>query len=78
MIWLLFIFQKVKQNLAFTLAMLAESMTNDATIVIVGENKGGIKSAEKLSKLPLDYCHKADAARHCLMYIGKFKPHFPF
>ncbi|AZQ85832.1 methyltransferase domain-containing protein [Colwellia sp. Arc7-635] len=70
-------FPKSKAEFAFTLAMLAESMTEDATIVIVGENKGGIKSAEKLSKTYLEYCHSADAARHCLMYIAKFIPNIP-
>lgn len=70
-------FPKSKAEFSFTLAMLAESMTEDATIIMVGENKGGIKSAAKLSAEYLDFCNKADAARHCLMYIGKFKPSLP-
>jgi len=70
-------FPKSKAEFAFTLAMLANSMTEDATIVIVGENKGGVKSADKLGKDYLDYCNKADAARHCLMYIAKFKASLP-
>jgi len=70
-------FPKSKAEFSFTLAMLAESMTDDATIVIVGENKGGIKSADKLSIDYLEYCNKADAARHCLMFIGHFKASLP-
>jgi len=70
-------FPKSKAEFSFTLAMLAESMSENATIIIVGENKAGVKSAEKLSKDYLDFCHKVDAARHCLMYIGKFKTLLP-
>lgn len=66
-------FPKSKAEFGFTLAMLAESMTEDASVVIVGENKGGIKSANKLAKDYLDFCNKVDAARHCLLYVGKFK-----
>ncbi len=70
-------FPKSKAEFSFSLAMLAESMATDATIIIVGENKGGIKSADKLAKDFFDYCNKADSARHCLMYIGKFKTTIP-
>lgn len=72
-------FPKSKAEFTFTLAMIAESMSEDATIIIVGENKGGIKSAEKLSSDYLEFCNKVDSARHCLMYIGQFTasiPHF--
>ena len=70
-------FPKSKAEFSFILAMLAESMTEDATIVIIGENKGGVKSAEKLGSEYLEYCHKVDSARHCLLYIGKFNPSLP-
>jgi|TARA_R110001583_G_scaffold47817_2_gene149783 16S rRNA (guanine1207-N2)-methyltransferase len=70
-------FPKSKAEFGFTLAMLAESMTEDATIVIVGENKSGVKSAEKLGADYLEYCNKVDTARHCLMLIAKFKPLLP-
>ena len=70
-------FPKSKAEFAFTLAMLADSMAEDATIVIVGDNKGGIKSADKLASDYLEYCNKADAARHCLMYIAEFKTSLP-
>jgi len=70
-------FPKSKAEFSFTLAMLADSMTDDATIVIVGENKGGVKSADKLGADYLAYCNKVDSARHCLMFIGEFKPALP-
>lgn len=70
-------FPKSKAEFGFTLAMLAESMTEDASVIIVGENKGGIKSADKLSKDYLNFCNKIDAARHCLLYVGQFKSGLP-
>ncbi len=66
-------FPKSKAEFGFTLAMLAESMTEDATVIIVGENKSGIKSADKLGKSYLNFCNKVDAARHCLLYVGRFQ-----
>lgn len=70
-------FPKSKAEFGFTLAMLAESMTEDATVIIVGENKGGIKSADKLSNNYLNFCNKVDAARHCLLYVGQFQSDLP-
>ncbi|SEK98634.1 16S rRNA m(2)G 1207 methyltransferase [Colwellia chukchiensis] len=70
-------FPKSKAELAFTLAMLAGAMREDAVIIIVGENKAGIKSVQKLSADYLAFSHKVDAARHCLMYIGRFKAELP-
>lgn len=66
-------FPKSKAEFSFTLAMLAAVATDDALIIIVGENKGGIKSAGKLAKNYLTYFNKVDAARHCLLYTGKFQ-----
>lgn len=70
-------FPKSKAEFGFTLAMLASVVTDDATVIIVGENKSGIKSADKLGKNYLTFCNKIDAARHCLMYVGRFKPALP-
>ncbi|WP_440874747.1 methyltransferase [Thalassotalea sp. PLHSN55] len=65
-------FPKSKAELAFTLAMLNESLTDDARVLIIGENKSGIKSVEKLSKDYLQFCSKADSARHCSLYSGQY------
>lgn len=70
-------FPKSKAEYGFTLAMLANSVTKDATIIIVGENKSGIKSADKLGKDYLRFCNKIDAARHCLLYVARFKTTLP-
>ncbi|KGJ99295.1 methyltransferase [Thalassotalea sp. ND16A] len=61
-------FPKSKKEYQFLLAMLAPILADNAVILVVGENKGGVKSAEKLSN---EYClssSKIDSARHCILY----------
>lgn len=65
-------FPKSKSELAYTLAMLAPHLTENATVLFVGENKGGIKSVAKLSKDYVSNCDKVDAARHCILYAANF------
>ena len=65
-------FPKSKAELAFSLAMLAPHLTADARVLFVGENKGGVKSAAKLSKDYVNNCHKLDSARHCSLFAGQF------
>lgn len=60
-------FPKSKKELLFTLAMVAE-FAADTPILIVGENKSGIKSIEKLVKGIYQNCDKIDSARHCILY----------
>jgi 16S rRNA (guanine1207-N2)-methyltransferase len=61
-------FPKSKQELVFTLAMIAMCTNVDSQILIVGDNKGGIKSLKKLTENTFSYCDKLDAARHCLLF----------
>lgn len=63
-------FPKCKAELAFTLAMLSDSLSEEATILVVGENKSGIKSLPKLSAGYISHCNKVDSARHCVLYAG--------
>jgi len=65
-------FPKSKAELKFTFAMICEYLSENATVIIVGENKGGIKSANKLTSHFLSYCNKLDAARHCILFQGEF------
>ena len=65
-------FPKSKAELAYSLAMLAPYLTEDARLLFVGENKGGIKSVAKLSQGYVSNCHKLDSARHCSLYVGQF------
>lgn len=65
-------FPKSKAELEFTLAMITPYLTENASIIFVGENKGGIKSAPKLSANYTTACHKVDSARHCSIYVATF------
>ncbi len=63
-------FPKSKDELAFTLAMIAPYLLFDAKIILVGEKKGGVQSSPKLTQHFLSHCQKIDAARHCLLFAG--------
>jgi 16S rRNA (guanine1207-N2)-methyltransferase len=65
-------FPKSKDELAFTLAMIAPYLFNDSKIMLVGEKKGGVQSSPKLTQHFLTSCQKIDAARHCLLFGGIF------
>ena len=66
-------FPKSKDELAFTLAMIAPYLLSDAKILLVGEKKGGVQSAPKLTQHFLTSCQKIDAARHCLLFGGIYR-----
>jgi 16S rRNA (guanine1207-N2)-methyltransferase len=68
-------FPKSKQELLFTFAMLAECTTKETRLLIVGENKSGIKSIDKLIKEQTSFCDKIDAARHCLLFETQLTNH---
>ncbi len=65
-------FPKSKAELNYTLAMINPTLTENAQILLVGENKSGIKSSQKLTKDFLSYCNKVDSARHCSLFAGQF------
>jgi 16S rRNA (guanine1207-N2)-methyltransferase len=67
-------FPKCKAELTFTLAMVAESLSKACLVLVVGENKSGIKSLEKLTSQQLDDCAKIDSARHCLLFAANMLP----
>lgn len=72
-------FPKSKAELNFTLAMLADSIADDATLVVVGDNKSGIKSLAKLTNGVLENVIKQDSARHCLLFSAQLiKQQHPF
>ncbi len=66
-------FPKSKAELNFTLAMIQHCTTMETKILVVGENKGGIKSIDKLTADTLEYCHKVDSARHCVLFASTLK-----
>lgn len=66
-------FPKSKDELAFTFAMIAPFLNEEAKVILVGEKNGGVKSSPKLSQPFLQNCQKVDAARHCLVFAGIIK-----
>ncbi|SES97882.1 methyltransferase [Thalassotalea agarivorans] len=70
-------FPKSKREFTYTLSSLANYIEEEAEIIIVGEKKGGVASAPKLTNALLSMCNKIDAARHCMMFYGKFQPQLP-
>lgn len=71
-------FPKSKQELPYYLAMLEGKLTKEARILIVGDNKGGVKSVKKLLGDSVVYCTKHDAARHCSLFQTRLKPQATF
>ncbi len=68
----IFYFPKSKKEYQFMLAMLAPTLADDALILVVGENKSGVKSCDKLSKDFASSCNKIDSARHCSLFAITF------
>lgn len=67
-------FPKSKAELNFTLSMIAHATTQNTRIIVVGENKSGIKSLNKAAEKTLINCQKVDSARHCLLYFALLAP----
>lgn len=70
-------FPKSKKEYQFLLAMLAPTLTDNAVILVVGEKKGGVKSALKLSNDYILNSNKVDSARHCMLFEIIFNNHAP-
>ncbi len=65
-------FPKSKPEFQFILAMLTPHLAENATILIVGENKGGVKSSQKLVTNVAINAQKVDSARHCSLFSMQF------
>lgn len=61
---------KAKAEAEYLLAMLMAKLGEDTEIVVVGENRSGVKSIEKMFK-PYGPITKFDSARRCSFYWGK-------
>jgi 16S rRNA (guanine1207-N2)-methyltransferase len=69
---------KAKSHFQMLLRMAAGMVGQNGRIHVVGENKGGIKSAAKLMQ-PYGVTHKVDSARHCsLITTIVEQPHLAF
>ena len=70
---------KSKAETEYLLANIANQLTADALIFLVGENNGGIRGADKYLAPYSDICNKLDSARRCSLYVGQLsKPVMPF
>lgn len=64
-------FPKSKAELNFTLAMISHATDQNTNVIIVGENKSGIKTLNKVAEQTLVNCNKYDSARHCLLFVAQ-------
>ncbi len=68
-------FPKSKAELAFTLAMINQSLSENCQLYFVGEKNSGVNSVLKLAKNYIAEGSKVDNARHCLLFSGTFNNH---
>lgn len=66
--WLILNLPRQKALLGMMLECAASLLASDGVLWLAGENKAGIKSADKLLKLHFDQVRKLDNARHCSLY----------
>lgn len=70
---------KAKAETEFLLANIAEQLSDNALIFLVGENNGGIKGADKYLAPYGEICNKLDSARRSSLYVSQLtKPVKPF
>ncbi|MGJ8679188.1 methyltransferase [Paraglaciecola sp.] len=62
---------KSKEQLKMLIANVAASLHKNGSLLLVGENKGGIKSAAKLLDSVCSQTNKIDSARHCALFGGQ-------
>ncbi len=66
--WLILNLPRQKALLGMMLECAAALLAEDGVLWLAGENKAGIKSADKLLKLHFGQVRKLDNARHCTLY----------
>jgi 16S rRNA (guanine1207-N2)-methyltransferase len=69
--WIIVNLTRQKNLLRMLLDCAADLLAEDGVLWLVGENKAGIKSADKLLKLRFEQIRKLDNARHCSLYEAK-------
>ncbi|MFT2089407.1 methyltransferase [Paraglaciecola sp. 2405UD69-4] len=62
---------KSKDQAKMLIANVAACLKADGDLLLVGENKGGVKSAAKLLETVSTQVNKIDSARHCALYAAK-------
>lgn len=67
---LLLYWPKAKQEALYLLNMLLATLGAGTEVIVVGENRSGIKSIEKMFS-PFGRMQKYDSARRCSFYVGE-------
>lgn len=65
----IYYYPKAKPEALMCLDNIRAICKEDAQLLIVGENKGGVKSAEKQLKDLCGFSNKIDSAKHCILYL---------
>jgi len=73
--WLILNLPRQKALLGMMLECAAALLAEDGVLWLAGENKAGIKSADKLLKLHFGQVRKLDNARHCTLYEASHSKH---
>ncbi|KMT63797.1 methyltransferase [Catenovulum maritimum] len=61
-------FPKAKEKAKWLIEQLAEMLKPNASIILVGENRSGIKSCQKLLTEQLSHINKLASGKHCLLF----------
>ncbi len=64
-------FPKAKSLAPYLLHLAAYHLKANGQLLVVGENKGGIKSLNKLLPSYFQPANKVDSARHCALYVSE-------
>lgn len=62
---------KSKEQAKMLIANIAACLKTGADLLLVGENKGGVKSASNMLDTVSSQVNKIDSARHCALYAAK-------
>ena len=62
---------KSKEHARMLLANIAACLKPGASLMLVGENKSGVKGADKILEPYCEQVNKIDSARHCALYSGQ-------
>lgn len=65
---IIYYYPKAKAEALMMLDNIRAVSSNETRLLVVGENKGGVKSSEKQLKSLCQFSKKIDSARHCLLY----------
>jgi len=69
--WVILNLPRQKALLRMLLDSAIDLLANDGVLWLAGENKAGIKSADKILRRHFAHVNKLDSARHCTLYAAK-------